>query len=380
MSSTATKMHAPKAVFPKQSNSSSTFIFVDHSGNVINKDLDIPGPGQYNPDYLLSKSPSYSIKSKPRNKQSENLPGPGQYHAYNSMKDAKEGASFAKTGRNFNPIYSNSPFKATGDKEFFPGPGAYDLDKLRNKSPTFSFPTEKRHQETDLNPGPGQYHHEKISTGTAYSIARSPKKDIFEVKDSNVNVGPGRYQATNMYSYSITNGFKIGTSPRSYESKPKTPGPGEYNIDQIKSRTGYSISKAKRQNAISSNYSYNKLNDDLPGPGQYDNSIYSIKSAGYTFSKLCKYKMNENSPGPGQYNVETAIIKPKIPGWKLPTSKREELFKQDLLSPGPSDYSINHKSISNSSTFGKAKKELSQSDLSPGPGQYDIPSSIRQYY
>ena len=105
VSTIASKTHA---VFPKQSNSASTFIFVDSSGNIINKDLDIPGPGQYNPELsafnIMSKSPSYSIKNKPRNNHSESIPGPGHYYINKSTNNC---SNISKTAS----LLSSSFFK-----------------------------------------------------------------------------------------------------------------------------------------------------------------------------------------------------------------------------------------------------------------------------
>ena len=81
-----------------------------------------------------------------------------------------------------------------------------------------------------------------------------------------------------------------------------------------------------------------------PGPGQYDySSVNRPKSPSYRIGSAKRealYKFLEQNPGPGQYAPDSnGFTRPKSPTWKIGTGQRPPLSQADL-NPGPGNYEL----------------------------------------
>lgn len=376
---------SPKFSFPKHSSSISGITAVT-SGVFQSIDYSSPGPGHYNPSKIvLRKSPSYSVRGKPKELKITTVPGPGQYNLSVSM--SKGGVSFSKTEKNFDPSALTCP--NTDSKNSTPGPGRYNSDKMRSKTPSYSFPTQTKFQSFDKSiPGPGTYNPLESAyrpSGTSYSIGKTPKKGLNFSSSELSNPGPGRYNVgdqTNLKFKTIST--KIGKSPRKLHDISKTPGVGQYDVS-LKKKTitnCATISKAKREIALSTTNSFNsKIYDETPGPGRYS-TINPKKSGGFTFSQTSKSKKIAKSPGPADYETKINSIKPSSNGCKVPQSKRQHFNSGNQDIPGPGRYNTNCVNIKKSSymaTFNKASKNVIVKEIIPGPGHYNLPRYIRDF-
>lgn len=373
---------SPKFTFPKHASSISG-ITVINSGTYHSIDYSSPGPGQYNPSKIvLRKSPSYSVRGKPKDLKITTIPGPGQYNL--SSSNSKGGISFTKTEKNFDPSATTSP--NTEGKYATPGPGRYSSEKMRSKTPSYSFPTQTKFQSFDKSiPGPGAYNLLETAhrpSGTSYSIGKSPKKGLNFSSSELSNVGPGRYNVGDQANLKYkTISAKIGTSPRKLHDISKTPGVGQYNVGLKKPIANCAtITKAKREITLSTTVSFHsKINDQTPGPGRY-NTINTKKTGGFTFSQTSKVRKEAKSPGPGDYEARLSSIKPNTSSCKVPQSKREHFNSGTLESPGPGRYNcVNIKKSSYMATFGKEKKHVVVKEVLPGPGHYNLPRYIRDF-
>lgn len=373
---------SPKYTFPKHASSISS-ITVINSGTFHSTDYTSPGPGQYNPSKIvLRKSPSYSVRGKPKDLKITSIPGPGQYNL--SSSTSKGGISFTRTEKNFHPSAQPSINK---DRNFAtPGPGRYHLDKVSSKSPSYSFTTQTKFQSFDRSiPGPGAYNllvSAHRPSGTSYSIGKSPKKGLSFSNSELCNVGPGRYNLQSSLKYN-TISARIGNSPRNLHDIKSTPGVGQYNVSQSKPIPNFAtISKAKREISLSTtSCARTKFIDQSPGPGRY-NTINSKKTGGFTFNRTPKVRKENKSPGPGDYELQLNSIKPNTNCCIISQSKREKFNSGAPDSPGPGRYNSNCVNIKKSSykaTFGKASKHVVVKEVLPGPGHYNLPRYIRDF-
>ena len=110
---------------------------------------------------------------------------------------------------------------------------------------------------SDHLPGPGRYHIKEMNTNYI-NFAKSKRTQLFSVPDS---PSPCEYNIPSCFG----KGKSFTFSPRLSTSKPKYPGPGEYEIKHMNVSSARPIfGKEKRKD--------NFLNIELlnvPGPGKY---------------------------------------------------------------------------------------------------------------
>ena len=88
-----------------------------------------------------------SIRGKPKEKERDKTPAPGQYESnYAVVKDKTPSHVIGKDKR---LKYFNDSDK--------PGPGQYDSPSKLGKAPTYTMGNKKKDVFKNENPGPGQY-------------------------------------------------------------------------------------------------------------------------------------------------------------------------------------------------------------------------------
>ena len=128
---------------------------------------------------------------------------------------------------------------------------------------------------------------------------------------------------------------------REKSERPKTPGPGQYQLKPTIGNDGPKITISNYR-PLSSMPSSRLM---IPGPGQYNSNLNDRqKSPSY---KIGSSKRNDNSkyleyiPGPGQYSPanKTVSNRPKSPTWSMGTSMRKLINFTEYV-PGPGNYEV----------------------------------------
>ena len=162
------------------------------------------------------------------------------------------------------------------------------------------------------------------------------------------------------------------------------PGPGyyhpnKYNSSVMKHFPVWSVYKTERDES-KNEHAKKKERITTPGPGYYNLNQGRIPGGPvYTLAKKFKEKKMDDYPGPGNYSVVN-IHFPSEPKFSMGKDKKlEENNKQALKDgyPGPGAYNIKDGSLfSKSVHFTKDKKFKDKKFVTPGPGQYKIPTAF----
>lgn len=354
-----------------------------------------PGPGGYNPEYTkVKQSPpgvAFGSPSKATMK-GDNMPGPGQYALRTTV--GTEGPSYGIRGRhehhpaerapgpgNYNPkddlvrhgtpgtVMGSGTRDGFGIKGEVPGPGNYDLNHSLNKGKMYSFGGEKRDGSKDRskeNPGPGSYAIQtfvgKDSQGKTIS-GKSP------TKYGNDNPGPGTYAPNdhkNGPAYSLM-GHR--TEDPVLKEKAKMPPPGSYNPNDALTKynsPNVSFGSGLKSSALKG--------DGMPGPGQYQLKS-TLAEQGVVMGIRSPEKIKEKAPGPGAYNPKNDLKYHTNPSFSM-SGVGGEQYNPTKGMPGPGTYDVSLRP-GTGIKFGTDKRDGSneRGDM-PGPGQYQIPSTI----
>jgi len=113
-----------------------------------------------------------------------------------------------------------------------------------------------------------------------------------------------------------------------------------------------------------------KYDDDIPGPGSYNQYKWDNKGRGWTISGRPKTAGKEKSPGPAAYFPS---LGKDAPAFSMGGHYRKPY--NDELSPGPGDYELNS-NWNKGVLMGKEKKLQTAGGYNsqyPGPGAYYLP-------
>jgi hypothetical protein len=176
-------------------------------------------------------------------------------------------------------------------------PGSHGVS-LISKGPAFSLGVKPVAKEPETIPGAGHYElPSKLIESPGKSIAkRYPEKDI----QGHLGNGPAAYNPSgkknNDFKFSI--GGARCLDPVQNE-KAKLPGPGNYNMPDIKRGQQANFGVGVRS---SLDAEARKMN--LPGPGQYKHHDKRMKGLEFTMGHAVNNKVGPQVPGPGQYKVK----------------------------------------------------------------------------
>ena len=331
---------------------------------------EVPGVGKYNlrkeddlrvPCYLMSKEKRNNLNM---NYSALNYPAPNKYkYDLNGSSSQAPIWSFSKAERfGSNKDKVKKPRSALVRSFSVPGPGAYEFQKFIGwEGPGYSFPKEKFNHADAVDesmtnrtmnfPSPTTYHPSMryIPDSPIITMSKLERKEVMTDKGAESFPGPGHYHP-NKYNASVMKHFPVWSVYKSERDESKneqakkkqkitTPGPGHYNLNQGRIPCGPVYTLAKRFKA--------KKVQDYPGPGNYSVvNVHYPSEPKYSMGKEKKCEENnkqaikEGFPGPGAYNVK--------------------------------DIGLFEKSI----RFTKDKKFREKKYVTPGPGQYKIPTSF----
>ncbi|CAI2365887.1 unnamed protein product [Moneuplotes crassus] len=377
-----------------------------------------PGPGQYNCAVSQTRKnvPRYGFGKEVKGalKKLVESPGPGKYEssiykakiAY-TMGIKSNSRERVVTSNNFTTVEPLLPKKNIGGKFSkakrndtsrkdgeSPGPGAYSTDLTiseNRKGKNRGFGMAKRGEKAlkrEGSPGPGNYNIPSFVDKSKYGVTLKAKLIDNESKKKALLPGPGSYQTENLrYTHKKNPSYIIGSSKLNKNHSKSSlcisatlPGPGTYKPqDQIikKSASKWKISNAGRN--VMDLVKYNS-----PGPGSYNIEEKSNKN-GIKFPKSRrKDGLKAFEPGPGSYCPTGAFLKsnPSFTMQSRDQNLQRSIEKYQELVPGPGAYSTfigSGKKNQNSISFSKSSRNSINSSKimsTPGPGTYNIPSTI----
>lgn len=168
--------------------------------------------------------------------------------------------------------------------------------------------------------------------------------------------------------YSFTNSSALAKDKPS-----KQPGPGQY--PQVKADTDKFARSASY--SIGGSTGSAKAWGAMPGPGAYSPTMAAFVSPKYPFSTDSRLKSLKRSttPGPGAYDSKSTL---EGKDTSICSKPERRLTGQ---SPGPGAYNASYKSCSNFESscafgFGASDRQKMSSSKTPGPGKYDIPTTL----
>jgi hypothetical protein len=276
-----------------------------------------------------------------------------------------------------------SGLRAQSARSFTPGPGSYEATQYIGKAPKYSIALKTSYMDptkmicspgpcnyspntrafyknishtmsaklnqtkSDLTPGPGNYEvrSEKSLQVPTYKFGREIKCQI-ENTTARQTPGPGNYETRKNLGDNAPK-ISFGKEMRGDRGRPMTPGPGQYDIKKLIGNDGpkIHISSVRPDTATTQKW--------VPGPGQYDANLSNRpKTPSYKIGTSQRDGFKTTGvPGPGQYELNSSTslsVRPKSPHWKMGTSERGPLSTCERT-PGPGNYNI-------SSSVGKAPK------------------------
>ena len=313
-----------------------------------------PGPGSYNPNRPIPKI-SYSMGNKTYalgSSEDSTSIGPGHYSPEFKSVDPNKSVSFYKSDR----------YRANFDAS----PGPCDYEPLKSfHSPIHEFSRQlKKIDHLSSVPGPNTYTLPSFADEARQKpgVTLKPRREAKKINDW--VPGPGAFETGQKESgprYSIGKGKR---SKLNFEES--SPGPGQYSPEP-KSSIGKSFEKSERKIAA-----FNKV----PGPGSYE--LKSFLKEGPQYSLIGRKEVtdvNLGAPGPGKY--EPDFFLPKAKSFHATIGRGGKGIERSKgVTPGPGAYSLESKSPVPSYSFHKSPKSPDQLYDEPGPGHYEIPSTI----
>ncbi|CDW90416.1 triosephosphate isomerase [Stylonychia lemnae] len=322
--------------------------------------------------------PCYSMGSAPRMREakttSKETPGPGQYKQVNLIHKLKA------------PQWViGSEKRASQMSQANPGPGQYNTIAKDNVGPKYHMGLKTNHSMsvTNLNPGPGNYNISRSLGQVGYIFGLKTQQQMgTHVR----NPGPGAYSLRGSFNH--IPGSKIGTSQRDDDIKRAkrlgSPGPGTYRYDNT------IVHSALRQDAPK--FGFGTADRDKnpgvgtvvsPGPGSYQHKQI-MGHDGPKRSMTSRRPMSadsRNSPGPGQYTPAKESVAKAMPKYSIGHEQRDTLGLNHMKhTPAPNQYMASTATLTRQPSWvmGSSQRNgLGGANGSPGPGNYNIPSKMK---
>ena len=359
------------------------------------KKTNVPGPGQYDPKDLTT-SPKYTIGEKHYKKKIKGLfrleiPGVGKYDlAKDFIAPSYKIGNEKRTNLNIN----HSALKN-------PAPNKYNNEGIASTTPKWTFSKTERFGNKKpksafvrrLNvPGPGSYkmttymgkegpHYtfDKIKYNHADAIDEYMFKKIMNYPSPHTYFKNRIYMAdTPIYTMSQLKREKANISDKFILT---TPGPQKYNPNKDVSSTmrqfpRWTMSKDGKEKE-GKNKKVKRV--QTPGPGHYNLKIGNMPNGPmYSMGKKLKKKQKNIYPGPGKYEAVDVHF-PTEPKFSFGKEERKDdklkSIEKDAF-PGPNKYKPSDSNFNNVGNFTKDKRYKEKKFITPGPGQYRIPTAF----
>lgn len=297
----------------------------------------------------FSSVPAYSFgRSRSQDKQ-EIVPGPAKYKAnwkISSEKKSSNGVPFSTAPKKIKPKISRKK--------------AEIFEHIINQDSSFQSRLRKNSMKRYRNK----------------NYMRSPRISIINRNGSNprnmrlkdtfykYKRGPGSYQVYGS-SLSKKGSAVIPKGPKNLNSSQNgQPGPGQYlgHVSTLGKKGGV------KAVAETGRLSMDKEAMRKPGPGDYYYNYSSLSKKGVSgLGPLSKKKLNESMPGPGEYESYSIFSSNK--GVLIPRVGREERVEKY---PGPGDYNLDRRTRNLKGVRIPRASSLSKIEKTPGPGDYNV--------
>lgn len=319
----------------------------------LNDPIQTPGPGTYELRSSLIEGPKYTMTGRKSNSKSDGLPGPGHYNQSFNDTITKEKAPAYRMG---SASRVERPSSA-----YVPGPGNYDSPKGKS-GPSWGFGTQSRENIFKIDiPGPGTYEIPTTLDRKAYSMTgRKHDTSIAEVP------GPGTYNPGSDRNKSPA--WSMGKTGRIdfTNNKKDVPGPGTYSPKNELGKNTPVFGSSTREGFYST--------DRSPGPGHYDVKV-TKESPSYSIRPRTATTRKKDTPGPGQYNPSVSYYEYKWSIGKEQKGLNYSLSKSASV-PGPGYYDVSKGLGGPKWGFGTSTRDKNKKDPNPGPGAYNLFSTI----
>ena len=314
----------------------------------------VPGPGAYYSAEGKKPGPQFSFRAKVESKGREQSPGPGQYDhtGFGYVLERPSSAVWAA---------DRSTHKENSLNKTMPGPGQYDLIN-QSRGPNYSFGSEQRKWlKEDPNPGPGTYSVPATVDRRSASISgRHPVVDKKEVP------GPGTY---NPSGRDKSPAFSVGRGQRSeLATSGVGPGPGQYATRESLSRQGVRFGTGERDG--------DNRKTTVPGPGNYAVKTSIGEGPSYSLRGKVKADALPDNPGPGAYSHNPAAVQERSPQVSFSREGKGDTRNHSVDSTGPGMYYSPKQAAGVKWSFGQEKKGTVVKAEGPGPGAYELKSTI----
>ena len=360
------------------------------------KKTKVPGPGHYDPRDDTG-TPKYTIGQKHYKKDIKGLfrletPGPGRYQL---VKDFDAPCFKIGKEKRVNLNLNHSALK-------YPGPDKYNPDGIASTTPKWTFSKTERFASRKPKsafirrlevPGPGSY---KMATymgkeGPHYTFNKViynhtdaiDESMLKKVKDypSPQTYFKNRIYVTDtpIYSMSKLKRDKLSGSDKYLLT---TPGPQKYYPNKYVSSTMkqfpiWTMSKEGKEKKDGKKKKVKRV--QTPGPGHYNLTVGNLPNGPvYSMGKKLKKPKKNDWPGPGKYEA-ISVHFPTEPKFSFGKEER----KDDKLKsaekdgfPGPNKYKTTDSNFNNVGHFTKDKRYRNPKFVTPGPGQYKIPTAF----
>ncbi|KAJ9470947.1 Sperm-tail PG-rich repeat [Diplonema papillatum] len=317
----------------------------------------LPGPGQYHQSIPFGAgAPSCSIQSAKPAAMASDDPGPGQYHSDRGMLGTDSAAP---------AVVISKPRRCPAPRPPSPGPGQYHKPAAFGaEAPKASLSHPAPSRQPDVVPGPGAYH------SAAHPGANAPKPVISKPSKGpravRATPGPGEYDADSKQPLTgrFTRAPTIGRKRHDRPADP-TPAPGDYGYSSVPLGAGAPAVHIAPPRAAPSAQSHQT---STVGPGQYNPKMPGGPAV--SIGERRRDRPRDPTPGPGQY--EAPSTQSAAPAVHI-SPPRAVSSADPRPTVGPGQY---YPKLSGGPavSIGERRRDR-QRDLTPGPGQYEAPST-----
>ncbi|EGR31795.1 hypothetical protein IMG5_102040 [Ichthyophthirius multifiliis] len=361
---------------------------ISQSTRIINYENGVPGPGQYKAKFnQIDGKIAYKFGSKLKQGDYKTYVCPTQYNPNPGSQSSSLFQPSYTFGYKFNTEKVNenpAPNTYPREEPDFPYQLSKQFSTYKNqqgKSVTsvkngFGS-TQRMKTKVDIGPGPGEYKSEKIkpSTGPSFKFPRSQRRwNQISNNPGPVFIGAFDPKQTKQQNTGFTLGQRLYDSLKQYETD--VPGPGAYNGQFAKSRSGIKIGKEQKLDIV------DKESLKKPGPNFYFPIPLSTKSEIYNptigIGERPPLHSKTNVPGPGQYNHPQKIG--EGPKWKI-ALKVQKIDKADNPGPGAYDANIGYVTTSMPKygmTSASRSNPINSQFQNTGPGSYNIQGKLNK--
>jgi len=200
--------------------------------------------------------------------------------------------------------------------------------------------------------------------GPKYTMRPKNGDDVLQL---NQTPGPGSYEPKDNTTKMSVIGGKFGGSLRKDKAPNDNPGPGIYDVNDLKSNKGTRFGSENRGKV---------KKNEMPGPGEYESQGVIeeavSKNKGPSFGMRLMSNDKDHSPAPGQYDPSVSLAKPSKPAYNFGSEARGKDIKNEGPDPTAYDPKLDF-TRQTGPQWGAGSSVRSKMDIrdTPGPGAYD---------